>query len=77
MADELSDAAKEEIAEAVRILRGDGLHVHKTYKEFLASQEEPPEDKAGDGDAPPAKDPPEEPAEKKKKRGIGVWGNHE
>ena len=77
MADELSDAAKEEIAAAIRILRKDGLHVHKTYKEFLASQEEPPEDKAGDGDPPPPKDPPEEPAEKKKKRGIGVWGNHE
>ena len=75
--EQLSDAAREEIAEAIRIARSDGLHVHKTYKEFLASQEPPPEEKPGEGDPPPPKDPPADPPGKKKGRGIGVWGNHD
>lgn len=35
---ELSDEAKAEIKEAIRILKEDGVHIHKTYKAFMASQ---------------------------------------
>jgi hypothetical protein len=44
MADEAPDWAKAEIAEAVRILREDGVHIHKTYAQFQASLG----DKSGD-----------------------------
>jgi hypothetical protein len=56
---ELSDEAKAEIQAAARILRDDGVHVHKTYKRFLASQETPP----ADPKTPPAdpKTPPADP----------------
>ena len=67
---ELSDAAKEEIAAAVKILREDGVHIHRTYKKFMAevdkipTGEENPEDKPKDGDPPPPKDDKNEPPKK-------------
>ena len=35
---ELSEEAKAEIKEAIRILKEDGVHIHKTYKAFMDSQ---------------------------------------
>lgn len=70
---ELSEEARAEIAEAVRILREDGIHIHKTYPAFLKSQEPPQEKGPGDGDPPPPKDDPE-PLVKPRKKGIGLWG---
>lgn len=32
---ELSDEAKAEISAAVKILKEDGVHIHKTYKAFM------------------------------------------
>jgi hypothetical protein len=56
----ISDAAKAEIAEAVRILREDGVHIHKSYAAFKKSQEEtPPTDAPTEGTPPP--DPPKDP----------------
>lgn len=63
----LSKAAQDEIAAAVRILREDGVHIHKTYAQFQESLknppkvEEPPEDEPGEGDPPPKKDKKNEP----------------
>jgi len=72
--DNLTDEAKAEIAAAIAILREDGLHVHRTYKQFLASQEVK-DDEPGEGDPPPVKEEPVPVSEKKaKRRGIGVWG---
>lgn len=83
---DLTEEAKEEIRAAIRILREDGVHVHKTAERYLKSKEtevkpEPevkPEVKPEEteGQPPPVK--PEKPVETKpKKRGIGVWGDHE
>ena len=73
---ELSEAAREQIAEAVKILRDDGVHVHKTYARFQASlgkpEGEPGDDgnsEPGEGDPPPVKDVKPEP-----KVEIGLWG---
>ena len=41
---ELSPEAKAEIAEAVKILKSDGIHVHKTYPAFLKAQKEAEEE---------------------------------
>lgn len=74
----LSDAARAEIAEAVRILREDGVHIHKTYAEFQKSLEtktdppQPPEDT--EGKPPPAKEPPAEPPAEPGKRSLW-WGD--
>ena len=78
---ELSDEAKAEIAAAVKILREDGVHIHKSYPAFLKSQEGKPEDKSEDkaedkpteGEPPP---PKPEPTEKPKKKGLW-WGDAE
>ena len=82
---ELSDEAKAEIAAAVKILREDGVHIHKSYAAFQKSLEDKPEvkpedkpegkpeDKPTEGQPPPAK---EEPAEKPKKKGLW-WGDAE
>ena len=81
---ELSDEAKAEIAAAVKILREDGVHIHKSYVAFQKSlgekaedkpdkSEDKPEDKPTEGQPPPAK---EEPVEKPKKKGLW-WGDAE
>lgn len=71
----LTDEAKAEIQAAIKILREDGIHIHKTYKQFMASMEEkdPPkvDDKTKEGDPPPEK---EEPNEQPKKKGLW-WGD--
>ena len=81
---ELSDEAKAEIAAAVKILRDDGVHIHKSYAAFQKSLEETEdkpegktedktEDKPTEGEPPPAK---EEPTQKPKKKGLW-WGDAE
>ena len=78
---ELSDEAKAEIQAAVKILREDGVHIHKSYAAFQKSQEaktedkpqDKPEDKPTEGEPPPVKD---QPAEATKKRGLW-WGDAE
>lgn len=80
---ELSDEGKAAIAEAIAILKSDGVHIHKTYAQFLKSQGEPPKDPANPpkadpkpGDPPPPKqDPPADPP-KTAKRGLW-WGDRE
>jgi len=72
---DLSDEARAELAEAVRILRDDGVHLHKTYrKKFLADPPGDPQPEPGDGDPPPPKDPTADPPSKPRKRGVGLWG---
>jgi len=73
---DLTDEAKAEIAAAIAILREDGLHVHKTYKKFLESQEAEPKEPA-EGDPPPPKEPAQDDPPKKKRKGIGLWGAEE
>ena len=77
---ELSDEAKAEIAAAVKILREDGVHIHKSYAAFQKSLDKPedkpqdkPEDKPTEGEPPP---PKPEPTEKPKKKGLW-WGDAE
>ena len=74
---ELSDEAKAEIAAAVKILREDGVHIHKSYAAFQKSlgdkPEGKPEDKPTEGEPPP---PKPEPTEKPKKKGLW-WGDAE
>lgn len=75
MAD-LTDEAKAEIADAIRILREDGVHIHKSYAAFLKSQEgktdppknDPPKDPSTEGEPPPVKDQKTDPPAKK-----GIW----
>jgi hypothetical protein len=68
---ELSEAGKRELAEAVRILREDGVHIHKSYAAFQKGlqEQEPVKEEAGEGDPPPAKEKKEEP-----KVEYGLWG---
>jgi hypothetical protein len=79
---DLSDEAKAEIKSAIDILKSDGIHIHKTYKQFMASQENPPTDPKNppadpknppktEGNPPPPKpgDPPTDPTPKK----AGLW----
>ena len=69
---ELSEEARAELREAVRILREDGVHIHRSYAAFQKTLTEPPaEDKPTEGEPPPVKEPP---AKKPAKRGIGLWG---
>lgn len=68
--DEAPDWAKREIAEAVRILREDGLHIHKTYEQYMASKDQDktdpePTETDTEGQPPPAKDNPTDPPAKK------------
>jgi hypothetical protein len=59
---DLTQEARDAIADAIRIARSDGLHVHKTYPAFLAAQEaekgKPAADDKTDGKPPPVKEPP-------------------
>lgn len=85
--DETPDWAKKEIQEAIRILKEDGVHIHKTYKAFMDSQHTKTETETGEklsetgeklsgeeteGTPPPEK--PEEKTEKPKKKGMW-WGD--
>lgn len=68
--DEAPDWAKAEIAAAVEILKSDGLHIHKTYEQFMAGKDQPPtepksEDKDTEGQPPPVTDTPTETSKKK------------
>jgi hypothetical protein len=73
---ELSEEAKAEIRDAIRILKEDGVHVHKTYPAFLKAQKDaeeaeknkPPE--TGDGKPPPVKEKPAPEYDEV----VGLWG---
>jgi hypothetical protein len=73
----MSDEAKAELAAAVKILRDDGVHVHKTYAKYMSTKDAPPteetKEEVTEGGPPPAK---EEPTKEPKKRGIW-WGERE
>jgi hypothetical protein len=72
MAD-LTQEAKDAIADAIRIARSDGLHVHKTYPAFLAAQEAEKgktDDGKTDGKPPPVKETPADEYEEV----AGLWG---
>jgi len=78
----LSEEAKAELAAAVKILREDGVHIHKTYAQFLKAQQsdtpettdkEPTVNTPVEGGPPPVK---EEPTDKPKKKSLW-WGEQE
>lgn len=79
--DPTEEQIKAEIAAAVKILREDGVHLHKTYrKKYLAEPPEggtPPEPPQSpkEGDPPPLKGKGKE-NEPVKRKGIW-WGNNE
>lgn len=58
--DPTEEQVKAEIAAAVKILRDDGVHIHKTYSQFqksVAETEGKPEDKPDkEGKPPPVKE---------------------
>jgi len=69
---------REELEDAIRILKEDGFHVRKHIQAeldargFVAKVEDPPKgeppkppDEPGEGDPPPPKDPPADPPAKK------------
>lgn len=74
----LTDEAIEQIKEGIRILKEDGFHFHKTYDKYVNKRDkaktpvdpktpvEPPKE----GDVPPPKTDPNEPADTKRR---GVW----
>jgi hypothetical protein len=82
--------AKNEVKEAIRILKEDGLHVHRTYDAFLASKKVEKGSEAGEklsetgeklsGEEektegqPPPEKAKEEQTEKPKKKGMW-WGD--
>ena len=68
---DLTDEAKAEIKEAIRILKEDGVHIHKTYAAFQKSQEETKsseETTTTEGGPPPLKETKTEPPVKQ-----GLW----
>jgi hypothetical protein len=76
----MSDEAKAELAAAIKIAREDGLHVHKTYAQYMAKKDAPVDPPAPtdppapkDGDPPPPKEGPTDPP---KKKGLW-WGDRE
>lgn len=79
---DLTDEAKAEIQAAIKILREDGVHIHKTYAQFLKSQQEPkdpPADPPADPANPPTNDPTpppptHDPTPKPEKKGLW-WGD--
>jgi hypothetical protein len=87
---ETPDWAKKEVQEAVRILKSDGIHIHKTYDAFMASKKVNSEAETGEklaeggeklsGDNPEGNPPPEkkedEKNEKPKKKGMW-WGDRD
>jgi hypothetical protein len=58
MTDEVPEWAKAEIAAAVRILKDDGVHVHKMMGKFGAKKDDPPEGTDAEGDDTAGKPPP-------------------
>lgn len=80
MPERLSEEARQEIAAAVKILKDDGYHIHRTYAKLLKTSEE--ETKTGDtedteGKPPPAKKNQEKQDVKPPKRGLGLWNRTE
>lgn len=75
MADELTDAAKKEIADAIRIVREDRFEAYVRERMTKETTEPPKNDPPKDGPTPPPPVPqPENPApEAPKKRGLW-WG---
>lgn len=74
--DPTEEMVKKEIADAVRILKDDGMHISKTIGGLFAKFQgkpdiEPVEPK--EGDPPPKKDTPTEPP---KRKGLW-WGERE
>lgn len=66
--DPTEETIRKEIADAVKILRDDGIHIHRTYSKFqktLDPKPHPPE-----GAPPPARDPKPDPPKATKK---GIW----
>jgi hypothetical protein len=87
MSDETPEWAKREIKAAIDILKSDGIHIHKTYKAFLAQEGVDKAANAGEKLAeggeklsgetegtPPPEKPEEEQNEKPKKKGAW-WGD--
>ncbi|HEY6020410.1 MAG TPA: hypothetical protein VIY48_11015 [Candidatus Paceibacterota bacterium] len=76
---ELTEEAKAELREAMRIAREDGIHIHRTYAAFLKSQEQAPpaDDKPTEGQPPPVKEETAPETKPRKRRGIGLWGTDE
>ena len=76
MPEEAPEWAKKELAEAVRILKEDGVHIHKAYAAFQKtltgedSDPKPPKPQEGDPPPPKSGDEPPVPA----KRGLW-WGD--
>jgi hypothetical protein len=70
---ELTDEAKAEIQSAIKILKEDGAHIHRTYAAFLKSQEptDPPTEPT-EGGPPPKTEPKQENTQSK---GGLWWGN--
>lgn len=75
MEDPTEEMVKKEIADAVKILREDGVHISKTigglFDKLQGKNEPPAPEPPGEGNPPPKKDTPAEPP---KKSGIW-WGN--
>lgn len=79
--DEAPDWAKNEIKEAIRILKEDGLHIHRTYNAFMASKTETKDDSKDSTDADTSKDstndsegnPPPNGAKNTPPRRKSVW----
>lgn len=87
---ETPDWAKKEVQEAIRILKEDGMHIHRTYEQFLASKKvekgsevgeglaNAGESLSGEGESTEGKPPPEKPEEKqqeKPKKKSLWWGD--
>jgi len=78
---ELSDAAKSEIAAAIAILKSDGLHIHKTAEAYANSKKEkddktPPDSDSGNDGGENDKDgnpPPKKEEENEKPKKAGLW----
>jgi hypothetical protein len=80
----LTDDARAAIADAVRILRDDGVHIHRTYDRYLKSKvdkesatgdkladvSDPDKTKTDPPPPPPNNDPPNGDVETKKR---GLW----
>lgn len=72
--DPTEEQIKAQIAEAVRILREDGVHIHKTYAEFqkTLSEDQPESDPdPKEGDPPPPK--PDKEVKNPERKGLW-WG---
>lgn len=76
--DEVISVTKKEWDDVIRIMREDGIHIHKTYAAFQKTQQEADteaaKEEATDGKPPPVKD--QSVTEPPKKRGLW-WGDRE